>query len=174
MAGTHRCANGHEWQSRAESAPGVPGTLTCPVCGAMEPPTVTLSTNTTVPAIPGYDLLEEVGRGGMGIVYKARHTDTGRTVALKIIRKERLIHPESVRRFRRESQAAARLSHPNIVLVYESDQAGDVHYLAMEFVEGITLQRLVEQQGPLPVALACDWVRQAALGLEHAHQHFQN
>jgi serine/threonine protein kinase len=106
----------------------------------------------------------------MGVVYKSRQTASGRIVALKIIRKERLSHPESVRRFRRESQAAARLAHPNIVLVYESDQAGDLHYLSMEFVEGETLQRFVEQQGPLPIALACEWIRQAAQGLQHAHE----
>jgi WD40 repeat protein len=106
----------------------------------------------------------------MGVVYKARQTETGGIVALKIIRKERLSHPESVERFRRESQAAARLSHPNVVLVFGSDQAGDLHYLAMEFVEGVTLQRLVELYGPLPVAQACEWIRQAALGLQHAQE----
>jgi WD40 repeat protein/tRNA A-37 threonylcarbamoyl transferase component Bud32 len=115
-------------------------------------------------------LIEEVGRGGMGVVYKSRETASGRTVALKVIRKERLSHPESVGRFRRESQAAARLAHPNIVLVYESDQAGELHYLSMEYVEGQTLQRFVEQHGPLPIALACEWIRQAALGLQHAHE----
>jgi WD40 repeat protein len=122
------------------------------------------------PAIPGYELLEELGRGGMGIVYKARQPAADRLVALKVIRKERLANVEAVRRFRREAQAAARLAHPNIVLVYDSDQAGDTHYLAMEYVDGITLQRLVEQAGPLPVAQACDYVRQVALGLQHAHE----
>jgi hypothetical protein len=73
-----------------------------------------------------------------------------------------------VSRFRREAQAAARLSHPNIVVVYEADQDGDTHYLAMEYVPGITLQRLVEQAGRLPIAQACDFVRQTALGLQHA------
>jgi WD40 repeat protein len=122
------------------------------------------------PTIPGYELLEELGRGGMGIVYKARQTTSDRLVALKVIRKERLANLEAVRRFRREAQAAGRLAHPNIVLVYDSDQAGDTHYLAMEYVDGITLQRLVEQNGPLPVAQACDYVRQIALGLQHAHE----
>jgi serine/threonine protein kinase len=164
MAELHRCANGHEWEAPTGDA------LACPVCGAADPRTVTLFGNPTLPQVAGYELLEEVGRGGMGVVYKARHIETGRIVALKIIRKERLSHSESVQRFRRESQAAARLSHPNIVLVYESDQAGDLHYLAMEFVEGETLQRFVEQRGPAPVARACEWIRQAALGLQHAHE----
>jgi tRNA A-37 threonylcarbamoyl transferase component Bud32 len=118
--------------------------------------------------VPGYEILEELGRGGMGVVYRARQTDRDRVVALKVIRKERLAHPEVVRRFRREAQATARLSHPNIVAVYESDLAGDTHFLAMEYVPGITLQRLVEQSGPLPVALACDLMRQTAQGLQHA------
>jgi hypothetical protein len=118
--------------------------------------------------VPGYEILEEVGRGGMGVVYKARRLDGGRVVALKVILKERLGSPEVVNRFRREALAAARLSHPNIVRVYESDQEGDTHFLAMEYVPGVTLQRLVEQSGPLPAPRACDFVRQAALGLQHA------
>ena len=79
-------------------------------------------------------------------------------------------HEEAVRRFRREAQAAARLSHPNIVKVFDSDHAGDTHYLVMEFVDGITLERYVEEQGPLPIPLACDFIRQAALGLQHAQE----
>jgi len=170
MARIHRCANGHEWESPTDAAPGGRDTFTCPVCGAAEPGTTTYVENPGLPAVAGYELLGEVGRGGMGVVYKARHLESGRTVALKIIRKDRLTHPESVLRFRRESQAASRLSHANIVLVYESDRAGDLHYLAMEFVEGVTLQRLVELYGPLPVAQACEWIRQAALGLQHAQE----
>ncbi len=121
-----------------------------------------------LPAVEGYEILGELGRGGMGIVYKARHLGRDRIVAVKVFRRERLAHPEALRRFRREAQAAARLSHPNIVVVYESDQDGDTHFLAMEYVAGITLQNLVEHNGPLPPALACDFVRQAALGLQHA------
>jgi hypothetical protein len=120
------------------------------------------------PAVSGYEILGELGRGGMGIVYQARDRARDRLVALKVIRKERLSHPEMVSRFRREAQAAARLSHPNIVVVYEADQVGETHYLAMEYVPGVTLQRLVEQLGPLAVELACDFVRQTALGLQHA------
>src|SRR5262249_3925907 len=120
------------------------------------------------PVVAGYEILGVLGRGGMGVVYKARQLARDRLVALKVIRKERLTHPQAVRRFRREAPAAARLSHPNIVAVYEADQDGDTHYLAMEYVAGVTLQRLVEQSGPLPVAEACDFVRQTALGLQHA------
>src|SRR5262249_60453950 len=86
------------------------------------------------PAVPGYQIEEELGRGGMGVVYKARQRTPDRVVALKVILKERLGSPEVVNRFRREALAAARLSHPNIVRVYESDQEGDTHFLAMEYV----------------------------------------
>src|SRR5262249_20807462 len=116
------------------------------------------------------EILEEIGRGGMGIVYKARQVSRNRVVALKVIRKERLSHPEVLRRFRREVQAAARLSHPNVVLVYDSDQEGDTHFLAMEYVPGFPLRRMVARYGSLRVAQAADSIRQAALGLQHAHE----
>jgi serine/threonine protein kinase len=123
-----------------------------------------------LPVIEGYQILSEAGRGGMGIVYRARQLSTGRLVAVKVIRKDRLIHEESVQRFRREAKAAARLAHPNIVLVYDYDHHGDMHYLVMEFVDGVTLQALVDQDGPLPVTHACDFMRQVASGLDHAHE----
>jgi tRNA A-37 threonylcarbamoyl transferase component Bud32 len=185
------CPNGHRWEAPAsqQAAAQGPGSA-CPVCGVPTelrptPPDATpLPTERPTggdpaartaladapPLLPDYEILEEIGRGGMGIVYKARQRSRDRVVALKVIRKERLSHPEVLRRFRREVQAAARLSHPNIVLVYDSDQEGDTHFLAMEYVPGITLQRLVEQFGSLPVAQAADYVRQAALGLQHAHE----
>jgi WD40 repeat protein/tRNA A-37 threonylcarbamoyl transferase component Bud32 len=122
------------------------------------------------PKLPDFEILGELGRGGMGVVYKARHLSDGRIVALKVIRKERLLDEEAVRRFRREAQAAARASHPNIVRVLDSDHTGDTHYLMMEYVDGITLQRLVDERGPLPVDQACDFIRQAAEGLQHAHE----
>src|SRR5262249_41259385 len=75
---------------------------------------------------------------------------------------------EAIRRFRREIQAAAQLSHPNIVRAFDANQAGAIHFFAMEYVEGIDLLRLVQQRGQLAVAEACDYVRQAALGLQHA------
>jgi serine/threonine-protein kinase len=117
-----------------------------------------------------YELLDKLGEGGMGQVFKARHRLMNRVVALKIIRKERLLDAAAVRRFNQEVQAAAQLSHPNIVTAFDSNQAGHQHYLAMEYVEGTDLARLVRQSGPLPVATACEYVRQAALGLQHAHE----
>jgi eukaryotic-like serine/threonine-protein kinase len=149
------------------AAPAVAAALAAAAPPRSAPP---VETEQPPPRIAGYEILEELGQGGMGIVYKARQLATDRLVALKVIRKERLSNPESVRRFRREAQAAARLAHPNVVLVYDSDQAGDVHFLAMEYVAGVTLQRLVEQGGPLPVPVACDYLRQIAMGLQHAHE----
>jgi serine/threonine protein kinase len=118
-----------------------------------------------------YILLERLGEGGMGQVFKAREVRLGRIVALKVLRKERINKPEIIQRFHQEIQAAARLSHPNIVHAYDAEQIGDAHVFAMEFVEGIDLSRLVKQSGPLPVAQACEYVRQAALGLQHIHEH---
>jgi serine/threonine protein kinase len=117
-----------------------------------------------------YVLLDMLGEGGMGKVYKARHQLMGRVVALKVIRQERLTNQEAVRRFQREIQAAAQLSHPNVVLAYDADQIGDIHFFAMEYVDGIDLGRLVKDKGPLPIREACDYIRQAAHGLQHAHE----
>ncbi len=116
-----------------------------------------------------YVLLEPLGEGGMGQVFKARHVNLGRVVALKRIRKERLANENAVRRFHREIRAAAQLSHPNIVLAYDADEVNGTHFFSMECVEGQDLARFVAKNGPLPVAQACDCIRQAALGLQHAH-----
>ena len=117
-----------------------------------------------------YLLLERIGEGGMGQVFKARHRLMKRLVALKIIRPDHVADPATLRRFRQEIQAAARLSHPNIVLAHDADEVDGKHFLTMEYVEGTDLGKLVKQQGPLPVATACDYVRQAACGLQHAHE----
>jgi serine/threonine protein kinase len=117
-----------------------------------------------------YDLLEKLGEGGMGQVYKARHQLMDRLVALKVIRRERLGEAQAQQRFLREARAAAQLRHPNVVLTFDAGQVGETPYFVMEYVEGIDLGRLVAQRGPLPVAQACEYARQAALGLQHAHE----
>jgi serine/threonine protein kinase len=122
------------------------------------------------PTVPGYVILEELGRGGMGIVYKARHLVLGRLVALKFINKERFPHPRAVVRFHREAQMAARLAHPHIVTVYDAGQAGDRHFLCLEYVEGTSLTGVLRQSGPLPVPVACEYVRQVAEGLQHSFE----
>jgi serine/threonine protein kinase/WD40 repeat protein len=117
-----------------------------------------------------YRIIRLLGQGGMGAVYEAEHRVMQRPVALKVINRAFTANPAAVERFRREVRAAARLSHPNIVPTYDAEDAGDSHFLVMEYVEGISLARLVKERGPLPVAEACDYVRQAALGLQHAHE----
>jgi eukaryotic-like serine/threonine-protein kinase len=117
-----------------------------------------------------YVLLERLGAGGMGQVFKAREQRLGRIVALKVLRKD-LVKPDLIRRFHQEIQATARLSHPNVVHAFDAEQVGDTHIFAMEYVAGIDLSRLIKHSGPLPVAQACDHIRQAALGLQHIHDH---
>ncbi|HEY7314049.1 MAG TPA: serine/threonine-protein kinase [Gemmataceae bacterium] len=117
-----------------------------------------------------YVLLDRLGEGGMGTVFKARHRKMGRIVALKALRPERLNNADAVRRFRREIEAVARLSHPNIVLAYDADEANGVHFFTLEYINGRDLARTVREDGPLDPARACDYVRQAALGLQHAHE----
>ena len=119
---------------------------------------------------PRYRVLTFLGKGGMGAVFKAEHKLMGRPVAIKVIRESLTSNPAVVERFRREVKAAARLAHPNIVAVHDAEQAGDTHFLVMEFVEGTDLARIVAERGRLPVAEACDAIRQAARGLQHAHE----
>jgi WD40 repeat protein/tRNA A-37 threonylcarbamoyl transferase component Bud32 len=117
-----------------------------------------------------YVLLEPLGEGGMGQVFKARHPLMKRVVALKLIRAERLQHGDALSRFQREIVAAGRLSHPNVIIAHDAVQVGRTICLVMEFAEGTDLGKLLKQRGPLPVAEACEYVRQAALGLQHAHE----
>ncbi|MGE3780880.1 MAG: protein kinase, partial [Pirellulaceae bacterium] len=115
-----------------------------------------------------YTLLDELGQGGMGTVYKAHHAALDRIVAIKVMRLVK--EPRAVTRFRREIRAAARLVHPNIVHATDADEANGTHYLVMEFVEGTDLAAYVRERGPLSVETAIQFLLQAAQGLEHAHQ----
>ncbi|MFO0800651.1 MAG: protein kinase [Gemmataceae bacterium] len=114
-------------------------------------------------------VLDKLGEGGMGKVYKARDTRTGRIAALKVVRPQLLANPVIRGRYEREVRAALSLRHPNIAAAYEAGEAGGKVYLALEFVDGIDLARLVRTYGVLPVPEACEYLRQAALGLAHAH-----
>jgi CheY-like chemotaxis protein len=129
----------------------------------------TVPGETTPLAVEGYEILGELGRGGMGVVYKARHVRLGRLTALKVIRPEFFTNPGAVERFYREARAVALLQHPNIVLAYDAGQAGPTHYLSMEYIEGGDLGRRVADHGRLGVGEACEFVRQAALALQHLH-----
>ncbi|MGE3809637.1 MAG: serine/threonine-protein kinase, partial [Gemmataceae bacterium] len=146
--------------------------------GAVEPPPQQVETPALVkrrpwPELKNYEIIEEVGRGGMGRVYKARHVRLDRIVALKLVNFHRLSDDERIiRRFEREARAAAQLNHPNIVLIYDFDfdEKNELYYISMEYVEGRDLLRIVQESGPLSMAAACDYMRQAALGLQHAFE----
>jgi serine/threonine-protein kinase len=122
------------------------------------------------PAFGDFEILEEVGRGGMGVVYQARQRSLDRVVALKMIREASLATADDRARFRAEAEAAARLKHPNIVTVYEVGAVGGRAYICMEFVGGRTLAQRVAD-GPLPPREAAQLVATIARAVEHAHQH---
>jgi serine/threonine-protein kinase len=119
--------------------------------------------------VPGYEILAALGRGGMGIVYKASHLRLKRLVALKMVLAGSGATPEQLTRFRTEAEAVARLQHPNIVQIYEVGEHEDLPFLALEYVEGGSLvQRL--QGFPQPVVQAAGWIAVLAGAVEHAHQ----
>jgi eukaryotic-like serine/threonine-protein kinase len=120
--------------------------------------------------IGDYAIRELIGSGGMGQVFLAEHTRMQRLVAVKMLPVERMKDEVAVSRFYDEVRAASRLMHPNIVTAFDAGESDDVHYLAMEYVDGQTLTKLVSQKGPLPVSEAAAVIRQAALGLLHAHR----
>ncbi|HEY2761530.1 MAG TPA: serine/threonine-protein kinase, partial [Pirellulales bacterium] len=116
-----------------------------------------------------YLIVGKIGAGGMGRVYKAEHQRMRRIVALKVLSSQAMKSPDAVRRFNREVQAAARLSHPNIVTAYDAGEAQGIHYLVMEYVDGRDLASLVVEHGPLEAEAALECILQAAQGLEYAH-----
>ena len=116
-----------------------------------------------------YVVLDRIGQGGMGHVFKAQHKKMRRVVALKVLPSQVSRQKGAVERFHREVVAAARLTHQNIVTAYDADDADGVHFLVMELVEGVDLSKLVRRKGSLSVAKAIDYVTQAATGLQYAH-----
>lgn len=121
--------------------------------------------------IRDYQLLKELGAGGMGTVYKALHTQLEKIVAVKVLPRERTLDPQAVTRFKREMKAVGRLDHPQIVRALDAGLDGETHFLVMEFVDGFDLGTLVSRVGPLAIPDACEIIRQAALGLQHAYEH---
>jgi serine/threonine-protein kinase len=119
--------------------------------------------------IDRYVILERLGEGAMGRVYKAQHRLMGRVVALKLIAPHYASRARSVARFRRELRLIGRLDHPHIIRAYDADQIGSAFYLVMEYVRGQSLDRVLEGRGPLPPDEVIDYAAQAALGLAHAH-----
>jgi serine/threonine protein kinase/WD40 repeat protein len=121
------------------------------------------------PALPGYEVLGELGRGGMGVVYLARHLALRRTVALKLIRRGAEARAEELLRFRREALAAARLQHPNIVQIYDVGEQEGRPYLALEYVPGGNLDQVLGGT-PQPPRPAAQLVETLARAMHHAHQ----
>ena len=120
--------------------------------------------------IGNYIILDLLGSGGMGHVYKARHRDMDRIVALKVLPPERVQSKAGMRRFQQEVKAAARLVHPNIVTAFDADISGGAPYLVMEYVIGKDLQAILTETGPLSFEDALDYTLQTARGLEYAHR----
>lgn len=116
-----------------------------------------------------YVILDQLGRGPLGRVYKARHRTMNRIVAVKVLALELTRTPEARQELLAEARVAARLNHPGIVTTFDANEQGDRFYLVREFVDGPNLETLVRDRGPLPVAEACELVRQAAEALAYAH-----
>src|SRR6266567_5252440 len=119
-----------------------------------------------------YELIDQLGSGSMGIVYRARDKSLDREVALKVLRAESQLDPEIAERFRREARACAQLHHPNIVTIYDLGEAeGGVTYIAMELLNGIDWRTAVRQQLRLPMARKIELLAEVCEGLGHAHSH---
>lgn len=117
-----------------------------------------------------YELLEKLGQGGMGAVYKARHRKLDRIEAVKILPRQLMQHAQAVERFEREMRAVAKLDHPHIVRAHHAGEENGQHYLVMEHVDGCDVGLLIKQRTQLSINDACEIVRQAAEGLQHAHE----
>ncbi|MDF2521463.1 MAG: pknB [Clostridia bacterium] len=117
-----------------------------------------------------YEIIEKIGGGGMALVYKAKCRLLNRFVAVKILRSEFIEDEEFVKKFKRESQAAASLSHPNIVGIYDVGMEDDIYYIVMEYIKGQTLKELIKQKGALGVDFATNIAIQISSALEHAHR----
>jgi serine/threonine protein kinase len=118
-----------------------------------------------------YELTGVLGRGGMATVYRAKHINLKKPVAIKILPSRVAHDPAAVARFQREMEAVGQLDHPNIVRATDAGQIDDAYYLVMELVEGEDLGKLVARLGRVPIPEACELIRQAAVGLQHAHEH---
>ncbi|MGE4282621.1 MAG: Stk1 family PASTA domain-containing Ser/Thr kinase [Clostridia bacterium] len=117
-----------------------------------------------------YEIIEKIGAGGMALVYKAHCRLLNRFVAVKILRREFIEDQEFISRFSIESQAAASLSHPNVVSVYDVGQQDDIYYIVMEYIDGITLKEMINKNGALPWKEALNYSVQICSALEHAHK----
>ena len=158
-----------------------PGSRFCPSCGrqVLDPGASTLLLGATDDALLAevrhalsgeYDIDREVGRGAMAVVYRATEAGLGRRVALKVLPPEMTLSRELTERFKREARMAASLEHPNIIPVYREGQAGRFLFMAMKFIEGRSLEDIIQSQGPLPVSVVIQVLRAATSALAYAHE----
>jgi serine/threonine protein kinase len=119
--------------------------------------------------IRDYQIMESIGQGGMGTVFRAMHVRMEKLVAIKVLKSDRIDSPEAIARFKRETKLVAKLEHPNIVRALDAGEHDGRPYFVMEFVVGLDLSRLVRRIGPLPVPEACQIVRLASIALQFAH-----
>ncbi|HMO35178.1 MAG TPA: serine/threonine-protein kinase, partial [Gemmatales bacterium] len=117
-----------------------------------------------------YKILDQLGQGGMGAVYIAEHTTLRRKVAIKVLHKDKSRDQKALERFFREARAAAALDHANIVRLHDIAQGSGVHFLVMEYVDGVTLQHLLERAGAMHYTQAVQYAAQVTAGLQHAHE----
>ena len=148
--------------SAVSSTDGMPGTVVPPLPVDTLPPELVDH--------PDWEIIRELGRGGMGVVYLARNKLMGRDEVLKVVGRHLIERPGVLDRFLREIQSAARLQHVNIVTAYSAMRVGPSLVLTMEYVKGLDLAKIVKAKGPLPIAHACSFIHQAAAGLQHAHE----
>jgi serine/threonine protein kinase/outer membrane protein assembly factor BamD (BamD/ComL family) len=120
--------------------------------------------------LPGYEILERIGQGGMGTVYKARQLSMDRVVALKVLNEKYSKDEQFIQRFIREARAAGKLSHPNVIHVHDVSESDGTHYFSMEHVDGESVKRLIKRKSRLNVEKAADITLQAARALEYAHE----
>jgi len=118
-----------------------------------------------------YEVLDRIGAGGMAIVYKAKDLLLNRVVTIKVLREQFVSDEDFIRRFRREAQSAASLSHPNIVSVYDVGKEGDTEYIVMEYVEGRNLKEIIREYAPLSTDQSINLGRQITMAIQNAHEH---
>jgi serine/threonine protein kinase/photosystem II stability/assembly factor-like uncharacterized protein len=177
---THTCRRGHRWAAAAaDTATGLDQTLRCPECGSTatadelppppQDPGPTLVQPSSRPEIAGFEVLEELGRGGMGVVYKARQKSLGRVVALKMLLSGPFADAEDLARLRVEAESIARLQHPNIVHVYDIGEEKGWTFISLEFLDGGNLARALDGR-PWPVERAVRLIETLARAVHAAHQ----
>jgi predicted Ser/Thr protein kinase len=157
------CPQGHRWELPGDGAATTDWPVACPVCGAA------VGAPAAGPAVPGYAIVAELGRGGMGVVYQAHHAKLDRLVAVKVLPAEVGREPAFAERFAREARALARLNHPHIVAVYDFGQAAGQSYFVMEYVEGANLRQRL-RAGRLAPPEAVRLAAQVCDALAYAHE----